>query len=392
MTPKVSFIVPCFKLAHFLKECVDSILAQTFDDFEVLILDDCSPDATPEVAASFEDPRVRYIRNEVNLGHLRNYNRGIELSSGPCIWLISPDDTLRAAYVLERFVGVLSRHASVGYVFCPSIRSDDSGRAVAHNAHGHLDRIIPGHIFLRTLLQGNRVSAPAVLARRERYERLGGFPLDLPFTADWYMWCLFAMDSDVGYLAEPMVTYRIHDSNLTRTFLADPPEMMRNELEVRWRIRRRAQAMGARRIAGAALAHLAADYAMRVSRFAGSGWRYGLSVEDVEPALVDAHASDRERAFVLATVYERLGDHHYNQGDLKAARYCYQLEGRMRPWRLRPRLKSALLRLGEPGIRLRTALSRLRHVGARGAHSRPEDALPFDQPPESNAVSARSMR
>src|SRR5208283_2490112 len=77
--PTVSFIVPCYKLAHLLPNCVHSILMQTYRDFEVLIMDDCSPDATPQVAQSFQDPRVKHIRNDPNLGHLRNYNHGIGL-------------------------------------------------------------------------------------------------------------------------------------------------------------------------------------------------------------------------------------------------------------------------------------------------------------------------
>ena len=79
--PRVSFIVPCHRLAHLLADCVGSILSQTFQDLEVLIMDDCSPDHTPEVAATLTDPRVRYIRNEQNLGHLRNYNRGLSLAA-----------------------------------------------------------------------------------------------------------------------------------------------------------------------------------------------------------------------------------------------------------------------------------------------------------------------
>src|SRR4051794_32850375 len=100
MQPKVSFVVPCYKLAHYLNECVNSILMQTYENFEVLIMDDCSPDNTPEVARSFEDPRVTYIRNEPNLGHLRNYNKGITLAQGEYIWLISADDYLRCSDAL----------------------------------------------------------------------------------------------------------------------------------------------------------------------------------------------------------------------------------------------------------------------------------------------------
>ena len=107
MNPTVSFVVPCYKLAHLLGECVDSILGQTYRDFEVLIMDDCSPDNTAEVAQSFTDPRVRHVRNEPNLGHLRNYNKGIELARGKYVWLISADDRLRRPYVLERYVRCL---------------------------------------------------------------------------------------------------------------------------------------------------------------------------------------------------------------------------------------------------------------------------------------------
>ena len=67
MGPLVSFVVPCYNLAHLLAECVQSLLAQTYTNFEVLVLDDCSPDNTADIAASFPDPRLRYFRNGQNL-------------------------------------------------------------------------------------------------------------------------------------------------------------------------------------------------------------------------------------------------------------------------------------------------------------------------------------
>ena len=115
--PTVSFIVPCYKLAHLLPDCVHSILMQTYRDFEVLIMDDCSPDATPQVAQSFQDPRVKHIRNDPNLGHLRNYNHGIGLSRGKYIWLISADDFLRRPYILQRYVELMENHPQIGFTF-----------------------------------------------------------------------------------------------------------------------------------------------------------------------------------------------------------------------------------------------------------------------------------
>src|SRR5215471_15701082 len=154
MEPKVSFVIPCYNLAHFLADCVNSILSQTYGDFEILIMDDCSPDNTPEVAAEFEDPRVIYIRNEQNLGHLRNYNKGIELSRGKYVWLISADDYLRRPYILERYVQVMEEQPNVGYVFCPAMKVQDRREmeVVSWSEHGAQDAIFKGRDFLKKLL------------------------------------------------------------------------------------------------------------------------------------------------------------------------------------------------------------------------------------------------
>src|SRR2546428_2860633 len=119
--PTVSFVVPCYNLAHLLSECINSILCQTYGDFELLIMDDCSPDKTAEVVQSFHDHRVKHVRNEPNLGHLRNYNKGIILSRGKYIWLISADDSLRRPYILDRYVDLLNRDPRVGYTCCPGV-------------------------------------------------------------------------------------------------------------------------------------------------------------------------------------------------------------------------------------------------------------------------------
>jgi glycosyltransferase involved in cell wall biosynthesis len=100
LEPLVTFVVPCYKLAHMLSECVNSILKQDYENFEVLIMDNCSPDRTPEVAQSFNDPRIKHIRNESNLGHIRNFNKGISLARGKYVWMLCVDDMLRSPHVL----------------------------------------------------------------------------------------------------------------------------------------------------------------------------------------------------------------------------------------------------------------------------------------------------
>src|SRR5215469_15348880 len=126
-TPKVSFVVPCYKLGHLLAECIHSILSQSYQDFEVLVMDDCSPDNTPEVAKSFGDQRIKHIRNEPNLGHLRNYNKGIGLAKGEYVWLISADDCLRTKDAVEKYVRIMEQNRSVAYAFCPAMGLNAAG-------------------------------------------------------------------------------------------------------------------------------------------------------------------------------------------------------------------------------------------------------------------------
>lgn len=118
-TPTVTFVVPSYRLGHFLAECVNSVLSQTYSDWEMLIMDDCSPDNTGEVASSFRDPRVKYIRNEHNLGLVKNFNKGIGSSRGKYVWIISADDYLRRPYTLERYVELMEKHEKVGSALVP---------------------------------------------------------------------------------------------------------------------------------------------------------------------------------------------------------------------------------------------------------------------------------
>jgi glycosyltransferase involved in cell wall biosynthesis len=249
LKPKVSFIVPCYRFGEFLGECLNSILAQTFEDFEILLMDDCSPDNTPEVAASFNDPRIRYVRNEHNVGHLQNYNKGIGLALGEYIWLISADDRLRAPYVLARYVCLMEENPRVGYVFCPGLRLENGHEkeVVDWAALERPDSIFDGRKFLYWLLMKNCILAPAVLARAECYRTIGPFPLDMPYAGDWYLWCAFALHYDVAYLAEPMVNYRLHSRSMTCILRdKDSSILSRDLLALCLRIRERVSAVGDR--------------------------------------------------------------------------------------------------------------------------------------------------
>jgi glycosyltransferase involved in cell wall biosynthesis len=359
--PIVSFVIPCYKLAHLLPDCITSILSQTYSNFEVLIMDDCSPDNTSEVAQSFQDIRIKHIRNDPNLGHLRNYNKGIGLTRGKYVWLISADDYLRKPYILEKYVSLMDKHPDVGYVFCPGFGVLDKietrilGR---YSKYRNKDRVIPGHILLKKLLLGNFVLTPSGMVRRECYEKNSLFPLNMPWCGDWYLWCVFALYYNVGYFAEPMLCYREHHdlsmtSKLTREKLDD---CAAEELSVPWIIRKKAIEEGYASVAKECLNAIAESYGRIIASERYRESSFFMNFEILEEALCQYTLSETEQNWVRARVFEKVGNEFYWQRDLVSAKQFYQTAIKKDPWMVSVYLKLLLLALGKRGEYLRRTI------------------------------------
>lgn len=370
--PTVSFIVPCYKLAHLLSECVESILAQTYGDFEVLIMDDCSPDNTAEVAGSFNDPRIRYIRNDPNLGPLRNYNKGIALSRGKYVWLISADDYLLRPYILDRYVKLLETHPRIGYVFCPGVgvKNGVETQLLEYSQIGDDDQILDGHAFVRKLLHRNIVLAPSALARRECYENLSffpldviwaGIPIDMVWGGDWYLWLLFALFYDVGYFADPMVCYREHDLSMTNSVTQEKIESCwAAEMAVLWIIRQKANEAGMKKVSRDCLVAIAGHYAFHLMskeyRWLDHSSRSSITMKQFEESLCKNVGAEKERNWIRAHVLEGMGDLSYSRGNSSNARSFYIAGLRKDPGMVRVYAKLLLLLTGKPGAQVRRLL------------------------------------
>src|SRR5688572_129331 len=111
--PRVSILIPTYNYAHVLGEAVESALSQTFEDFELIIVDDQSKDNTDEVVQKYlSDPRVQYYKNEKNLGLVGNFNKCLEYANGEYIKYLLADDRLHPQN-LEKFVAVLDLYPNV---------------------------------------------------------------------------------------------------------------------------------------------------------------------------------------------------------------------------------------------------------------------------------------
>jgi glycosyltransferase involved in cell wall biosynthesis len=213
-TLALSVCVPAFNGAPYIGAALTSVLAQTFGDFELLVVDDGSTDGTREVVEGLRDARLRVIGHRFRLGLVANWNRCLELSRGRYVTVFHQDD-LMAPDNLEEKVRFLDTERGVGFVHSAVEQIDADGGLVSTSwsdppGPDHEGRH-EGIAYFRRLVSGaNVVCAPSVVMRRAAVERVGGFDPRLPFTADWEMWLRLALFHDVGYVARPLVRYRRH--------------------------------------------------------------------------------------------------------------------------------------------------------------------------------------
>lgn len=212
--PKVSVCVPTYNRAAYLAQCLESILRQTFTDFELIVVDNASTDETPAAVAGFADPRLRYYRNPTNIGQIPNVNRGLALASGEYV-CICHDDDLYAPDILRREVEVLSDHPDVVLVHTAVwLMSDVESFRGIHRVNRR-DYVLKGReAFLRYLAHGHDIVFSTVMVRRACYRRTGGFNPNY-LCADFEMWLKLALQGDIAYLAEPLAGYRLHASSVT---------------------------------------------------------------------------------------------------------------------------------------------------------------------------------
>ena len=212
-TPRISVCLPTFNRARYLEQTIASIRSQTVTDFELIVSDNCSTDSTPQVAAAARDPRIRYVRNESNVGHYRNMNRCLELARGEYVCIIHDDDVYAPAF-LERESAVLERHHNVGMVHCAVYVVDPERNRIRIQRAYPDTRILDGRQEFVRYLRGHNVCCSTVMARRTLFQAVGPFEPEL-MCADWLMWMNFALRSDVAYVADPLVEMRVHEATMT---------------------------------------------------------------------------------------------------------------------------------------------------------------------------------
>lgn len=210
--PKVSIIIPAYNTRHFLPQTVSSALSQTWQDFELLIVDDGSTDGTGQWVAEQTDPRIHLVR-QPNQGAAAARNTGIKHAKGKYIAFLDADD-LWEVDKLKKQVAVLDSLSEVGLVHTAIHYIDENGDSI--------NRILgvrgEGNVW-REVVTDNPVRCGSTpLIRRECFDKLGVFDTSLSFAEDWEMWIRIARHYQFATINEPLVAYRQHKTNMTKSY------------------------------------------------------------------------------------------------------------------------------------------------------------------------------
>jgi glycosyltransferase involved in cell wall biosynthesis len=312
-TPLVSFVIPCYRLVKFLPECIESIIAQSYNTLEIIILDDQSPDETPAVSRTLisENPHadIFYIRNQQNLGNIKNYNKGIAIARGSYVWILSPDDRLRSRYIVERYVRVMESNEHVGYTLCPAhIIQDYDDLGVLQGSYGPEDRILDSNQFIKDMVdQTVGPIAASVMVRKECYERVTFFPEDMPHRGDTYVWSKIAMKYHVAYFSEAMVDYRVHsDSMMSKLSRENMARLLEDDIAVPWRVKTLSEEENLIDITDHCCKSILARYKIAIKGFYCRGYLVVLSLKAFETSLLKWEPSPVARVQIRTTLGKQL--------------------------------------------------------------------------------------
>jgi hypothetical protein len=216
-TPRVTVFIPTYNRAHWLGESIESVLAQTYRDFVLIVSDNASTADTPDVVGQFQDDRLSYVRLDEQIGLNDHFNRCYGLAETEYMFLI-PDDDRMTTDALELTIPVLDANPHVGLVHgCADLVDEyETVIASAHDMTGLSgDEVETGLDFIRRSIDaGYRVHASTALIRTSALADVRLRDDDFPVT-DVGLWMRMALSWDIAFLARTLATVRIHSGSYT---------------------------------------------------------------------------------------------------------------------------------------------------------------------------------
>ena len=227
--PLVSVIMNCYNSDKYLKEAIDSVIAQTYTNWEIIFWDNQSTDKSAKIFTSYKDPRLHYFLAPGHTSLSEARNLGVFQTHGEWIGFLDCDDRWLPNKLYDQLDIINSHGDSLGLVYGkmriifgdgePEGKWGDSFRKYK-NRRPFLKRLPEGNIF-NTLIMINYIPLSSALVRRKMYIDLGGMRQDLLQVGDYDLFLKVAKNSDVLAIQEDIIEYRVHSSNLSSKISKD---------------------------------------------------------------------------------------------------------------------------------------------------------------------------
>ncbi|MCB0211049.1 MAG: glycosyltransferase [Anaerolineae bacterium] len=206
--PLVSVFIQTYNCSCFVTQAIESVLKQTYQNFELIVIDDGSTDETAQLLSQYENhPQVKIHYNARNLGISPTWNIALSLCQGELVTKLDADDFFSTEQ-LETVVDYFQQHPDIGLVFSGLTLLHPEGHREPEMLFRH-SRILSRETFLPTLLKRCVMRAPTVFVRKECYDKLGGVVEQMKLHSDWEMWVRITANYPVGFIARRLGTYRL---------------------------------------------------------------------------------------------------------------------------------------------------------------------------------------
>lgn len=224
--PLVTVIALCYNHERFLGQCLDSIRAQTVQDFELIVTDDCSKDGSADLIEAWlaeHRPDAVFVRHRQNAGVCKTLNEAIKQARGKYISMIATDDVWLPDKIERQLAVMESQPDSVAVVYSDAERMDEYGERMMPDfmAAHRVDFVPPSGRVFRALADANFVPAMATLIRRSAIDAVGGYDERLTFE-DYDMWLRLSARYDFAFCPGAVARYRILSTSLIRTVFSSP--------------------------------------------------------------------------------------------------------------------------------------------------------------------------
>jgi glycosyltransferase involved in cell wall biosynthesis len=211
----VSVIIPNYNHAKYLRQRLDSVLDQTFTDFEIIILDDCSTDDSIQIIEAYKAyPKISHIviNNQNSGSPFLQWQRGIELARGEWIWIAESDDWCEPTFLKTLLSGI---DDGVAISYCQSIVVDENSNILWETGNNKLSDRIQGSVFFENHLKGNKIiNASMAIFQKEVYNKTNKLYLKWKNIGDWIFWLEFALKGDVLISGKKLNYFRKHPGDV----------------------------------------------------------------------------------------------------------------------------------------------------------------------------------